>query len=92
MVLDLGKKSGLQSAEALREENIQTKHLEDERFALMESSVSGKNATTVYRDKSGKKIDLALEKKKLDEAQRKKAEEDAKHDKLKKGYVFLWLK
>ena len=81
----LGKKSGLQSAKSLREENLQTKKLEDEQFAVMEKSLSGQGVTTIYRDKSGKKIDLIEEKRKRDEIEKKKMEDNAKYDKWKKG-------
>ena len=81
----VGKKSGLQSAKSLREENVRTKRLEDQRYAAMEKTLSGKGATTIYRDKSGKKIDLDEEKRKRDEIERKKAEENIKYDQWKKG-------
>ena len=80
-----GKKSGLQSAKSLREENIRTKKLEDQRFSVMDHSVSGKSSSTIYRDKSGKKIDLVAEKRKKDELEKQKAVENAKYDKWKKG-------
>ena len=52
----------------------------------METSLSGRGATTVYRDKSGKKIDLDEEKRKKDEIEKKKAEDGVKYDRWKKGY------
>ena len=80
-----GKKSGLQSAKSLREENLETKAKEEQEFSRMESSVSGHGAGTVYRDKSGKKIDLKLERIKKREAEAKKAEEDEKFLEWGKG-------
>jgi len=88
-VITSGKKSGLQSAKSLREENLRTKRLEDEQFAVMEKSLSGQGVTTIYRDKSGKKIDLIEEKRKRDEIEKKKMEDNAKYDKWKKGLKQL---
>ncbi len=81
----LGKKSGLQSAELLREENKHTRLQEDAYFATMDSNVSGKGTETVYRDKSGRKIDQKLERIKKREIEEKKAKEDEKFLKWGKG-------
>eukprot|EP00795_Rhopilema_esculentum_P017796 gene17796-9475_t len=80
-----GKKAGLQSAKSLHEENMQRKALEDKHFTSMEKSVSGKGATTIYRSKSGKKIDLDEERRKKDEREKQKAVEQVKYDAWKKG-------
>ncbi len=51
----------------------------------MDGSVSGRGSGTIYRDKSGKKIDLKLEKIKKREMEEKKAIEDEKYLKWGKG-------
>ncbi|CAG7823202.1 unnamed protein product, partial [Allacma fusca] len=61
-----GKKAGLQSAGALREELNAVKRREVERFAKMDDSISGRYAKTKFRDRETGKLrdmDAELEKK-----------------------------
>lgn len=52
----------------------------------MDSSVSGKNAETVIRDRStGRRRDMKQELAKKEEEQKKKAEKDAKYAEWGKG-------
>ncbi|XP_065646933.1 BUD13 homolog isoform X2 [Hydra vulgaris] len=72
---DTKKRSGLQSREELKKENESKRRHEENLFNNMSTSVSGKDAQTIYRDqKSGKKIDLKAEeiKKKLQEEEKMK--------------------
>ncbi|XP_012560358.2 BUD13 homolog isoform X2 [Hydra vulgaris] len=72
---DTKKRSGLQSREELQKENESKRKNEEKLFNNMSTSVSGKDAQTIYRDqKSGKKIDLKAEeiKKKLQEEEKMK--------------------
>ena len=56
------------------------------RIAALENSVSGRGSGTVYRDKSGKKLDLEEERRKKKELEEKKAQDNAVYDSWKKGY------
>eukprot|EP00794_Sanderia_malayensis_P000328 gene328-960_t len=84
-IIKTGKTSGLQSADLLREENQRKRVEEDAYFARMENSLSGKGTDTVYRDKSGKRIDPKLERIKKRELEEEKAKEDEKFLKWGKG-------
>lgn len=73
-----GKKSGLQSAEVLRQENAEARTREKEKFQAMDPSDSGRGAETVYRDKEGRKINPKLERLKQKQEEEKKLEEKEK--------------
>lgn len=75
-VVSTGRKAGLQSGAELQKELELKRKAEKQRFDNMESSVSGKGAETVVRDrKSGKKIDL-----KLEELKKRREEEEKLQD------------
>lgn len=57
-----GKKAGLQNAKVLKEENESARKQEEAYYQSLDSTVLGKDAETVYRDK-GRKIDPKLENK-----------------------------
>ena len=80
-----GKKTGLQTADVLREENAETRRREREQFRTMDPSVSGQGAETVYRDKQGRKINPKLEKLKKMQEEKKKMEEEEKFMEWGKG-------
>ena len=71
-----GVKAGLQSAEVLKCENALARERQEQFYKSLESDLSGKHAETVYRDKTGQKIDPKLEKVKQREEERRKMEED----------------
>ena len=71
-----GVKAGLQSAEVLKHENALARERQEQYYKGLESDLSGKHAETVYRDKTGQKIDPKLEKVKQREEERRKMEED----------------
>ncbi|XP_071942358.1 uncharacterized protein [Antedon mediterranea] len=74
---DKSKSAGLQDASSMRMENQQKRQSDKEALDRLDHETSGKNAGTVYRDKSGKKRDLHKEKLKHAE-ELKKEEEDSK--------------
>lgn len=75
-VVSKGKKAGLQTGAELQKENELRRKEEKMRFDKMKSSVSGKGAETVYRErKSGKKIDL-----KFEELKKRREEEEKLQD------------
>ena len=76
---------GLQSAEVLREENAAARVREQELFQRMDPSESGRGAETVYRDKSGRKINPKLERLKQKQEEEKKLEEQQKFMEWGKG-------
>ena len=71
-----GVKAGLQSAKVLKHENALAREKQEKFYKGLEPDLSGKHAETVYRDKTGHKIDPKLEKVKQREEERKKMEED----------------
>lgn len=74
-----GSAAGLQRAADLRREAEARKADEMKRLAGLSSEASGRNATTVYRDKTGRKVDMATKRAEdLAEERRKEAEEEAK--------------
>ncbi|CAB4038426.1 Hypothetical predicted protein [Paramuricea clavata] len=70
------RKAGLHSGVELRQENERTRQRENEMFARMSSSTTGKGAGTVHRDKTGRKRDFKVEEAKKKEDERKKQEEN----------------
>ncbi|XP_072049747.1 uncharacterized protein [Amphiura filiformis] len=83
-----GAKAGLQDARTMRNENNATRKRNTEMFSHMTDEMSGKNAETVFRDRSsGRRRDLKMEKIKQREEQQKKAEEDEKFMEWGKGLV-----
>ena len=78
-VVSTGKKSGLQSASELREENERRRLAEKEKFDNLDREISGRGADTTFRDrKSGKKIDVKLEAIKRREKEEEQARETEK--------------
>lgn len=80
-IMSSGKKAGLRTGAELREENERKRKQEMQQINKMDTSVSGKGAATIYRDKSGKKIDLKfeeLEKRRAEEEKLKQIEEHAR--------------
>ena len=71
-----GVKAGLQNAEVLKHENALARERQEKFYKGLEPDLSGKHAETVYRDKTGHKIDPKLEKVKQREEERRKMEED----------------
>ena len=71
-----GVKAGLQSAKVLKHENVLARERQEKFYKGLEPDLSGKHAETVYRDKTGQKIDPKLEKVKQREEERRKMEED----------------
>ena len=51
----------------------------------------GRDSTTVFRDKSGKRRNLAAEQEEEAEEARKKAEEDKKYQEWGQGYVLQYV-
>lgn len=81
-----GAKAGLQDARTMRKENDATKRRNVEMFAHMTDEMSGRNAETVFRDRSsGRTRNLKMEKLKKREEEQKKAEEDEKFMQWGKG-------
>ncbi|GAB1603157.1 BUD13 homolog [Argonauta hians] len=81
-----GVKAGLSSAADTRKEIQHMRKKEDRLFHQMDSSVSGRDAETVIRDRStGRRRDLKQEQANKEEDQKKKAEKDAKYEAWGKG-------
>lgn len=74
-----GSAAGLQRAADLRREAELRRFEEMKRLSALSTTESGKGAATVYRDKSGRKVDPSLRRAEEREAERKReAEEEAK--------------
>ncbi|CAI9737258.1 Hypothetical predicted protein [Octopus vulgaris] len=81
-----GTRAGLSSAAETRKEIRHMRQRENKLFQQMDTSVSGKNAETVIRDRStGRRRDMKQELAKKEEEQKKKAEKDAKYAEWGKG-------
>ncbi|XP_053409155.1 BUD13 homolog [Mercenaria mercenaria] len=80
-----GKRAGLSSAQEMRKEAEELKRKEDAKFKQISDERLGKDAATVFRDKSGRKRNLAEEKLKESEEAKKKAKADEKFQKWGKG-------
>ncbi|KXS09556.1 hypothetical protein M427DRAFT_489927 [Gonapodya prolifera JEL478] len=70
-----GTSAGLQRAADLAREAAARRKEEDSRLRALDSRQSGKDAATVYRDKSGRKVNPALERAEELERQRKEEAE-----------------
>lgn len=66
------------------------KKREEEMFAKMNVSTTGKGAKTIHRDKSGKKRDLKAEEAKKREEERQKKAENEKFVQWGKGYGSIY--
>jgi pre-mRNA-splicing factor CWC26 len=82
-----GSLAGLQAGKDLKLDAKRKQKAQQEMLARMTSEESGKNAKTIYRDKYGKKVDLAVEKARLAEEERKKEAEAEKDMVWGKGLV-----
>jgi len=67
-----GHRVGLQTTEQIKAETIRLKKQRDKEMRELDPTISGRDATTVYRDKSGRKFDVGVLK--AEEARRKKEE------------------
>ncbi|KAI8581618.1 hypothetical protein K450DRAFT_232163 [Umbelopsis ramanniana AG] len=67
-----GHRVGLQTTEQIKAETIRLKKQRDKEMRELDPTLSGRDATTVYRDKSGRKFDVGVLK--AEEARRKKEE------------------
>ncbi|KAG2187002.1 hypothetical protein INT44_003230 [Umbelopsis vinacea] len=67
-----GHRVGLQTTEQIKAETIRLKKQRDKEMRELDPTISGRDATTVYRDKSGRKFDVGILK--AEEARRKKEE------------------
>ena len=74
-----GAVAGLSSVENMRKETARLRQNHSELLSNMDPAVSGRGAETVYRDKSGRRIDSKLERLQQKELQRKKDEEMEVH-------------
>jgi pre-mRNA-splicing factor CWC26 len=72
-----GSAAGLQRAADLRKEAESRKAAQMSRLAAFSTEESGRNATTIYRDKSGRKVDIAARKAEDLAEQRKRDAEEA---------------
>ncbi|KAJ3338294.1 bud site selection protein [Gonapodya sp. JEL0774] len=70
-----GTHAGLQRASDVAKQAAARREEEDSRLRRMDTRASGKDADTVYRDKSGRKVNPALEKAETLERQRKEEAE-----------------
>ncbi|KAF9929019.1 Pre-mRNA-splicing factor cwc26 [Linnemannia zychae] len=77
---------GLQSAEQVRRKMMKEKEMIDRRNTK-ESSTSGRDAETIYRDARGRKVDRVQEKIEAAEAARREIEKQERHMEWGKGLV-----
>ncbi|ORX46707.1 hypothetical protein BCR36DRAFT_356849 [Piromyces finnis] len=82
-----GSLAGLQAGKDLKLDAKRKQRAQRELLARMTSEESGKHAKTIYRDKYGKKVDLAVEKAKMAAEERKKEAEAEKDMVWGKGLV-----
>nr|KAG5708706.1 hypothetical protein BaRGS_034923 [Batillaria attramentaria] len=80
-----GAKAGLSSAAEMKREAEKLKKREEVMFAKIEKEALGREAKTVFRDKSGKRRDLAAEREKEEEDAKKQAEQDKKYKEWGQG-------
>ncbi|CAI5444688.1 unnamed protein product [Caenorhabditis angaria] len=78
-----GKKAGLQSARDLKEEGERIRRKEAKMFDELDSTISGRNAETVYRTKQTKRRGAKEE---TEEEKAKKERENKKTEELKEKY------
>ncbi|XP_052872475.1 BUD13 homolog [Anopheles cruzii] len=79
-----GKQAGLQAARAVREENERFRRREDELFSKMSADLTGRDAQTVVRSKSGRRKDI--------EKELREEFEKRKHEEKKKEIYTRWGK
>ncbi|KAF9912518.1 Pre-mRNA-splicing factor cwc26 [Linnemannia zychae] len=77
---------GLQSAEQVKRAMMRQKD-QDERLKAKDSTASGRDAETVYRDARGRKVDRVQEKMEAQEAARKEIEKQERQMEWGKGLV-----
>lgn len=82
-----GSLAGLQAGKDLKLDAKRKQKAQQEMLSRMTSEESGKYAKTIYRDKYGKKVDLAVEKARLAAEQRQKEAEAEKDMVWGKGLV-----
>ncbi|XP_033098003.1 BUD13 homolog isoform X2 [Anneissia japonica] len=70
-----GRAVGLQDAASMKKENEKRRKSDKAALKRVDDELSGRNASTVYRDKSGRKRDLNVEKLKHTEELKRKEEE-----------------
>ncbi|KAK3587701.1 hypothetical protein CHS0354_042488 [Potamilus streckersoni] len=80
-----GKKAGLSSAKDMREEAEILKRKEDEAFRRISLDQLGKDANTVFRDKSGRKRNFKKEKEMSEEERKREEEKQQKYKAWSKG-------
>ncbi|KAJ3049604.1 bud site selection protein [Rhizophlyctis rosea] len=80
-----GRAAGLQTGSAIRADALRREADQQALFASLDPSKSGRDAQTVYRDKSGRKVDLAAQKAELAAQRRKREEEEEKQMEWGKG-------
>lgn len=80
-----GATAGLSSAKEMKMEADKMKRREKEMFDKIGDDVLGKNSTTVFRDKSGKRRNIKEERLEQREMESKKADEEEKYMKWGKG-------
>ncbi|XP_038062835.1 BUD13 homolog isoform X4 [Patiria miniata] len=80
-----GTTAGLSDAKSMRRENQESRRRDADMYSKMADDVSGKNAKTVFRDKSGRLRDLDSEKRQKREEDAKKAQDDQKFVEWGKG-------
>ena len=74
-----GTRAGLQTADAIKRDLAAKRQQEMERLSKLDPAISGKNAQTVYRDMSGRKVDIAAQRAEALALERQKeAEEEAR--------------
>ncbi|XP_058066702.1 BUD13 homolog [Anopheles bellator] len=79
-----GKRVGLQAARAVREENERFRQREDELFSKMSADLTGRDAQTVVRGKTGRRKDI--------EKELREEFEKRKHEEKKKEIYTRWGK
>ncbi|KAJ3041275.1 bud site selection protein [Rhizophlyctis rosea] len=80
-----GRAAGLQTGSAIRADALRREADQKALFAKMDHAQSGRHAETVYRDRSGRKVDLAAQKAELAAQRRKREEEEEKQMEWGKG-------
>ncbi|KAJ3069340.1 hypothetical protein HK102_006947 [Quaeritorhiza haematococci] len=78
-----GTAAGLQTGKSLRRDLESRKRERDEAFKRIDSSLTGKGAATIYRDKFGKKVDIAAQR--AEEAAKKRKEEAEEEARMEWG-------
>jgi len=84
-VLSTDSKAGLKTGAELRSENELKRDRERAAMNKLDSTLSGKDASTVHRDKSGRKVDLKLEAIRKRKAEEEKLEHEEQYATWGKG-------